>query len=82
MPKNSPWHAVISTMHHNNPNCKTGGSIRCEKLRQGTGRKPLCSECASLNRQRPVAQPRGSASKVSSQLRTGRLAVDDWIASP
>ena len=50
MPTKPPWHAVISTMHHNNPNCKTGGSIEREKLRQGTGGKPLCRECDALNR--------------------------------
>jgi hypothetical protein len=46
--KVSPWHSVKSSVHHNDTNCNTGNNIERENLRQGTGNKPLCSECAQL----------------------------------
>ena len=51
MPKKSPWHSVIRPVHHNNTECNTGNNIEKENLRQGHGGKPLCAECAGLNRQ-------------------------------
>jgi hypothetical protein len=51
MPQKSPWHSIKQTVHHNNTNCNTGNNIERENLRQGTGGKPLCQECANLNRQ-------------------------------
>jgi hypothetical protein len=51
MPKISPWHAEKSAVHHNNSNCNTGNNIERENLRSGKGGKPLCNECARLNRQ-------------------------------
>ena len=51
MPKKAPWHSVKTSVHHNNTNCNTGNNIERENLRQGTGGKPLCQECAGLNRQ-------------------------------
>lgn len=44
-----PWHSSNSEVHHNNPNCQTGGSIAPENIQQGTGGKPLCGECERLN---------------------------------
>jgi hypothetical protein len=44
-----PWHSVNSDVYHNNPSCQTGNSIDPENVRQGTGDKPLCGECARLN---------------------------------
>ncbi len=44
-----PWHSVDSNVYHNNPNCQTGSSIEPENVRQGTGDKQLCEECARLN---------------------------------
>lgn len=50
MPKKSPWHSIKQHVHHNNTNCNTGNNIERENIRQGDGGKPLCSECAGLNR--------------------------------
>ena len=44
-----PWHSVNSDIYHDNPNCQTGNSIDPENVRQGTGGKRLCEECARLN---------------------------------
>lgn len=46
----SPWHSEKSGVHHNNSECNTGNNIERENIRQGTGGKPLCSECSDLNR--------------------------------
>lgn len=43
------WHSANSDVYHNNPNCRTGGSIKAENIQQGTGGKPLCDECERLN---------------------------------
>ena len=44
-----PWHSVNSDIYHDNPDCQTGGSIDPENIRQGTGGKRLCEECARLD---------------------------------
>lgn len=44
----SAWHSVLRNVHHNNTNCNTGNNIERENRREGTGGKPLCSECAGL----------------------------------
>jgi len=51
MPKKTPWHSIKSNVHHNNTNCNTGNNIEKENIRKGTGNKPLCQECADVNRQ-------------------------------
>lgn len=51
MPKKDPWHSIKQSVYHNNTNCNTGNNIERENLRSGTGGKPLCQECAGLNRQ-------------------------------
>lgn len=51
MPRTSPWHSIKSDVHHDNTNCNTGDNIESENRREGTGGKPLCSECAELNAQ-------------------------------
>ena len=51
MPKTSPWHSILQPVHHNNTACKTGNNIESENRRSGTGGKPLCQECARLNRE-------------------------------
>ena len=43
------WHSANSDVYHNNVNCRTGNSIKPEKLGQGTDGKPLCDECERLN---------------------------------
>lgn len=50
MGKRSPWHSVKQSTYHNNSNCNTGNNIERENVRQGTGGKRLCAECAALNR--------------------------------
>ena len=44
----NPWHSIKQTVYHNNTDCNTGNNIEAENLRQGTGGKPLCKECADL----------------------------------
>lgn len=51
LPKKDPWHSIKQSVHHNNTACNTGNNIERENLRQGTGGKPLCRECADLNAQ-------------------------------
>lgn len=48
MAKQSPWHSIKQSVHHICTNCNTGNNIERENLRQGTGGKPLCSECQRL----------------------------------
>ncbi len=50
MPRRAPWHSVKQPVYHNNSNCNTGNNIERENVRQGTGGKRLCKECAELNR--------------------------------
>jgi hypothetical protein len=50
MPQESPWHSIKERVHHDNTRCKAANSIEIENLRPGTGGKPLCSECAELDR--------------------------------
>jgi len=50
MPKKAPWHSILQAVHHDNTNCNTGNNIEKENLRTGMGGKPLCSECATLNK--------------------------------
>lgn len=47
--KTSPWHSILSAVHHNNTNCDTGNNIERENRREGTGNKPLCQECSQLS---------------------------------
>lgn len=51
MPRAFPWHSKKSSTYHNNTACSVGKKIRRENRREGTGGKPLCQECAQLNRQ-------------------------------
>jgi hypothetical protein len=44
------WHAVHSSVHHNNLQCNTGNKIEDSNRREGTGGRPLCQECARLAR--------------------------------
>ncbi len=46
----SPWHSSEQKVYHNNTECNTGNNIEPENLRQGTGGKRLCKECARLNK--------------------------------
>jgi hypothetical protein len=51
MPEVSPWYSIKQNVHHDNTNCSTGNNIEKENLHSGTGAKPLCSECAGLDKQ-------------------------------
>ncbi|HEX8422609.1 MAG TPA: DUF4926 domain-containing protein [Pyrinomonadaceae bacterium] len=46
------WYSIKLVVYHNNPDCNTGNNIEIEFLRQGTGDKPLCQECAHRNASR------------------------------
>lgn len=47
----SPIHSEKQPVHHNNNKCTEANNIESRYLRQGTGGKPLCKNCADLNRQ-------------------------------
>jgi hypothetical protein len=47
--KTSPWHSIKQQVHHNDTDCPEGNNIERENLRSGTGGKPLCQRCATLN---------------------------------
>lgn len=49
--KTQPFHSVKQSVHHNNTRCTEGNNIERENLRSGTGGKPLCHHCQSLNNQ-------------------------------
>lgn len=49
MPKHEPWHHTDEDVHHNNTACSASSIYEENKLRSGTGGKPLCKECALLN---------------------------------
>lgn len=51
MTMTSAWHSIKAAVHHNNTECNTGNNIESENRRSGNGGKPLCHECAELNRQ-------------------------------
>ncbi|GGF62083.1 hypothetical protein SAMN05216376_106183 [Mameliella alba] len=49
MAKKTPWHSIKSNVYHDDTDCNTGNNIERENLRSGTGGKPKCAECKSLN---------------------------------
>jgi len=46
--KKAPWNSVKQPDHHVCTNCNTGNNIEKENIREGTGNKPMCKECAGL----------------------------------
>jgi hypothetical protein len=42
------WHSIKQSVHHNNTACNTGNNIETENRREGSGNRPLCSECAKI----------------------------------
>jgi hypothetical protein len=46
-----PWNSVKENHHHNNNRCGPGSEIPAHNRQSGTGGKPLCRDCASLNSQ-------------------------------
>lgn len=51
MPKVAPFHSVKQNVYHNNSKCTEGNNIEKQYLQSGTGGKPLCKHCSSLNDQ-------------------------------
>ena len=51
--KEAAWHSIKADTYHNNAACHGGSNIEPEHLQQGTGGKPLCNECKSLNNLSP-----------------------------
>jgi len=49
--KVAPCHSVKQQVHHDNDQCTERNNIEAENLRQGTGGKPLCDRCATLDRE-------------------------------
>lgn len=47
--KGAAWYSVKQSVYHNNSKCNTSHNIDPTDLRQGTGGRPLCQECNSLN---------------------------------
>ena len=47
--KTGEWFSIKQSVYHNNSRCNTGHNIDPADLRQGTGGRPLCQECQSLN---------------------------------
>jgi hypothetical protein len=43
--RTSPWHSIEKRIYHVSTDCSTGKGIEPEKLRHGTGGKPMCKEC-------------------------------------
>lgn len=50
MPTTSPWNSVKEPVHHNNTKCGPGSQIPPTNKQTGTGNKPLCQDCAKLNK--------------------------------
>jgi len=48
--KKASWHSEKQPVRHNNAECNTGNNIEKENLCHGTGGKPLCKECAKLDK--------------------------------
>ena len=46
------WYSILGAVYHNNTKCTEGNNIEARNRRSGTGGKPLCQHCKSLNQQR------------------------------
>ena len=51
MPRTSPWHSIKENHHHDNTRCGPGSEIPAHNRQSGTGNKPLCKDCAKLDRE-------------------------------
>ena len=46
------WHSKkpnVANVYHNNAKCDAGNRIETQQVQQGTGGRPLCRRCKSLN---------------------------------
>ena len=64
MSRTFPWHSTASPDYHNNGDCRAGNGIAPHARLDGTGGKPLCGECAALNRADRYADLRWTENKV------------------
>ena len=48
--KTSAWHSIKEGVHHDNTKCGPGSEIPAHNRQSGTGGKPLCKDCADLDR--------------------------------
>jgi hypothetical protein len=46
-----PWNSVKENVHHDNTLCGPGSEIPPHNRVQGTSNKPLCKDCAKLDRE-------------------------------
>jgi hypothetical protein len=51
MPKTYPWNSIKENHHHDNTRCGPGSEIPSRNRVNGTSGKPLCKDCARLNRE-------------------------------
>jgi len=53
MEKVEEYHSSLgASVYHNNGRCTLGNNIEKKNKKSGKGGKSLCSQCASLNKQR------------------------------
>ena len=50
MPKVIPFHAAADPVYHDNSACKAGQAVPVPKRLKGNEGKPLCKECAELDK--------------------------------
>jgi hypothetical protein len=43
------WHSLKGSVHHDNDHCETALLMQSRNFKTGTGEKPLCRHCESLN---------------------------------
>ena len=48
MAKTQPWYSIKENVYHNDTSCSMANSIESEYIKPGTGRRPLCKECARI----------------------------------
>lgn len=51
MPRTYPWNSVREPHYHDNTKCGPGSEIPPHNRVSGTGGKPLCKDCARLDRE-------------------------------
>ena len=54
MAQRAPWHSVKEwdrKVYHDNTSCTEGNNIEKENMRSGTGGRPKCEHCDTLDRQ-------------------------------
>jgi hypothetical protein len=49
--KTFAWNSIKENHHHDNTKCGPGSEIPSHNRQSGTGGKPLCKDCAKLDRE-------------------------------